>query len=166
MCTRSVRARGFTLIEVLIAIIVLAVATVGILLVYISASRGSADALINKQAMAIAEAMVEEIELTAFSNPITGGFSGAATPANRQNFDDVSDYNLYASTGVFTIDDLPIGSLANYNVSVTVTAAAFAGGAGATDDITATDAKLITVTVTNPTARVSISLDGWRVNYP
>lgn len=167
MCTRSSRcARGFTLIEVLIAIIVLAVATVGILFVYTSASRGTADALNSKQAMAIAEAMVEEIQLTAFSNPSPGGFSGAATPANRQNFDDVSDYNGYASTGVFTIDDFAITSLANYNVSVSVTPAAFAGGAGATDDITAADAKLITVTVTNPTAHVSVSLDGWRVNYP
>ena len=167
MCTRSVRAPGFTLIEVLIAIIVLAVATVGILLVYISASRGSADALINKQAMAIAEAMVEEIQLTAFNNPTPGGFGGAATQANRQNFDDVSDYDGFSTTGVFTINGAtPIATLTNYNVSVTVTPTAFAGGAGATDDITATDAKLITVTVTNPTARVSISLDGWRINYP
>jgi MSHA pilin protein MshD len=166
MCIRSARrAPGFTLIEVLIAIIVLAVATVGVLLVYASASRGTANALINKQAMAIAEAMVEEIELTAFSNP-SGGFSGAATPANRQNFDDVSDYNGYASTGVFTIDNIAITLLANYNVSVTVTASAFAGGASAADDITAADAKLITVTVTNPTAGVSVSFDGWRVNYP
>ena len=57
-------------------------------------------------------------------------------------------------------------SQSELGVSVTVTPTAFAGGAGATDDITATDAKLITVTVTNPTARVSISLDGWRINYP
>ncbi len=165
MCIRKVRVSGFTFVEVLIAIIVLSVATVGVLLIYSSASRGTADALNNKQAMAIAEAMVEEIQLTAFSNP-SGGFSGAATPANRQNFDDVSDYNGYASTGIFTIDNIAITSLANYNVSVSVTAAAFAGGAGATDDITAADAKLITVTVTNPTAHVSVSLDGWRVNYP
>lgn len=152
-------AGGFSLVEVIIAIVVLSTATIGVLLVYTNTARGSADALVNKQALAVAEAMLEEVQLTAFSNP-SGGFSGAATQANRQNFDDVSDYNGFATTGVFTIDGVAaITGLTGYNVSVTVAGTAFSG-------IGAADSKLITVTVTNPAAGVTVNLAGYRINYP
>jgi MSHA pilin protein MshD len=160
MCTpERRRAGGFSLVEAIIAIVILSIATVGVLLVYTSASRGSADALINKQALAVAEAMLEEIQLTAFDNP-SGGFSGAATQANWQNFDDVSDYNGFTTTGVFTIDGVAaIPGLAGYDVAVTVVPTAFSG-------IGAVDTKLITVTVTNPAAGVTVNLAGYRINYP
>lgn len=154
--------RGFTLIEVLVAIVVLSIAMIGILLVYTNTARGTASALINKQALAIAEAMLEEIQLTAFANP-SGGFSGAATQANRQSFDDVSDYNGFATTGTFTIDGVSaITGLESYNVSVTVATSAFPG----TDVIAAADSKLITVTVTNSAAGVTLVLAGYKINYP
>ncbi len=153
------RDAGFSLIEVLVAIVVLSVATVGVLLIFTNTAKGSADALINKQALAVAEAMLEEIQLTSFANP-AGGFSGAATQANRQNFDDVSDYAGFATTGVFAIDGVAaITGLTGYNVSVAVAATAFSG-------IGAADSKLITVTVTNPGAGVTLVLAGYKINYP
>lgn len=151
----SPRLRGFSLMELLVAIVVLSIAVTGVVLVYTNTARGSAEALLNKQALAVAEAMVEEIQLAAYSNP-PGGFSGASTQANRQNFDDVSDYDTFATTGVFTIDGVA-AVLADYNVSVAVALSAFQGIA---------ESKLITVTVTHaPSGRVVV-LEGYKINYP
>src|SRR3954465_14029675 len=99
MCTRNVARRGcgFTLPELLLLIIVLAFALVGIVLVINTATAGSADPLLAKQAMAAAESMMEEVLLQPFNNP-PGGFSGAATQTNRQNFDDARDYDGFNTT--------------------------------------------------------------------
>jgi len=154
------RSGGFSFVELLIAIVVLSIAVVGILTVYSNTARGSAEALISKQSLAIAEAMLDEIQLTAFANP-SGGFSGAATQANRSNFDDVSDYHNFATTGVCAINDPGPGCtvVTGYNVLVTVVATAFNG-------ITTTDSKLITVTVTHAASGRSVSLAGYKINYP
>jgi MSHA pilin protein MshD len=160
-------ARGFSLVEVIVAIVVLSVAAVGVTLVYTSTARGSAEALINKQALAVAEAMLEEIQLAAFSNP-AGGFAGPGAGQNdRQNYDDVSDYHGFATTGYYKIDT-PSGTpdLAGYNVAVTVAATAFTEGPVAGDDIGAADSKLITVTVTHPASGLSVILAGYKINYP
>jgi MSHA pilin protein MshD len=149
------RARGFSLVELLVAIVVLSIAVTGVLLVYINTARGSAEALISKQALAIAEAMQDEIQLAAYSNP-PGGFAGPGTPiTDRDEYDDVSDYNGFSTTGVYTIDGVQV--LAGYNVSVTVAVSAFQGIA---------EAKLITVTVTHPSSGLSVALQGYKINYP
>jgi MSHA pilin protein MshD len=166
MSTRS--ARGFTLMELILLIVVISIALAGILLMYSTSLRGSADPLAWKQALAVAEAMLEEVQLNAFCNP-SGGFSGAATQANRQNFDDVSDYNGYntaseATPGIYTIDGTvgsPIAGLEFYNVSVTVATSALGA-------VPAADSKLITVTVTGPTNlpnSATIVLAGYRTDY-
>ncbi len=155
------RQPGFTLVELIVLIVVLAVSLVGILLVYSTSVRGSADPLSSKQALAAAEAMLEEIQLAAFCDP-AGGFSGPATQANRQNFDDVGDYHLFATAGIHTIDGLtPIAGLERYNVDVSVVAAALSG-------IAAADSRLITVTVNGPTDlpnAATIVLAGYRTDY-
>ncbi len=150
------RLRGFSLIELLVAIVVLSIAVTGVLLVYTNTARGSAEALINKQALAIAEAMLDEIQLAAYSNP-TGGFAGPGTSiTDRDEYDDVSDYNGFSTTGVYTIDGVAT-ALTDYNVLVGVGVSAFQGIA---------ESKLITVTVTHaPSGRVVV-LEGYKINYP
>ena len=148
-------ARGFSLLELIVLIVVLSVGLTGVLLVFQTSVRGSADPLATKQALAAAEALLDEIQLAAFCNP-SGGFGGAATQANRQNFDDVSDYHGLTTTGIFTIDGgAPIAGLEDYTVSVTVVA-------GALSVVPAADAKLITVTVTGPAKAVTA---GYRLDY-
>ena len=66
MCTRH-RQRGVSLIELVMFIMIVSVALAGILLVLNAAEKGSADPLVHKQALAIAEAMLEEIELMPFT---------------------------------------------------------------------------------------------------
>ena len=159
MCTERLRHRvsGFTLPEIILLIVVLAVAFTGIALVYQSTLRGSADPQVRKQSIAIAESLMDEILAQPFNNPSPGGFSGAATQANRPLFDDVRDYNGFATTGIFAIDGTPIAGLGGYNVSVTVANSAL-GAAPAVDSLQ------VTVSVTAPLAGFGFALDGYKLN--
>src|SRR5690348_18467212 len=66
MSTRG-RTRGLSLIEVIVFIVVLGVAFAGMLILYNQVTRSSVDPLVRKQALAIAEALLEEIELMPFT---------------------------------------------------------------------------------------------------
>lgn len=148
------RQAGISLVELILFIVIVSVGIVGILSVMNITTQHSADPMVRKQALAVAESLLEEISLKDFANP-TGGYSGA----DRAQFDDVSDYNGYTSTGIVDISGVAIGSLSGYNISsVSVDAAASLGGIGGGE------VKLITVTVTGP-GNESITLSGYRTNY-
>lgn len=66
MCTRS-RIRGLSLLEVIIFIVVLAVGFAGILVLYNQVTRSSVDPVVRKQALAIAQSLLEEIELMPYT---------------------------------------------------------------------------------------------------
>lgn len=153
------RAAGFTLIELIVFIVVVSVGLAGVLAVFDVVARHSADPLVTKKALAVADAQLEEILLKNFANP-AGGWSGAATVANRPNFDDVGDFNGYASTGAYSLTDTtaPIAGLEAYNVAVTVAApaAAIAG-------VAAADIRQVTVTVSY--GAESYVLTGYRFNH-
>lgn len=156
---RGLARRGFSLVEVVISLVIVGVGLAALLTPIISATRDSADPVVRKQALAVAEALLDEIESMPFANP-AGGFAGAATQANRPLFDNVADYNGFNTVGIFTIDGAAIPALANYNVAaVTVTPTALGA-------IGAANALLITVTVTGPRGNAdAVSLSGFRTNY-
>ncbi len=150
------QARGFSLVEVVVFIMIVSVALVGVLSVMNLTTQRSADPLIRKQAIAVAESMLEEVSLHDFavtSAPV------APIQANRQSFDDIGDYDNFTTSGVFSIDDplTPITGLTGYTVRVTVVGSALSG-------IPAAAASLITVTVTAPDG-VSVVLAGYRTAY-
>jgi MSHA pilin protein MshD len=145
----SRRGAGFTLIELVILIGVVSIAMAAIVTVYVNVVRHSADPYPAKQALAIAEGLLEEVQLNSY-DPLPG------TGAPRSNFDDVDDYNGYATTGYQDINGAAVTALASFNVSIAVATSALNGVA---------TAKLITVTVTGP-GNVSIVLSGYRVKYP
>ncbi len=168
MSIRNSRATGFTLFEIIAFIVIIAVAFTGIATLYVNAVRGSSDPLVQKQAIAIAESMMDEILLLPFANP-SGGYNGplAAPNQDRTQCDDVSDYAGYNTalqtpTGIKTVEGTAIAALTGYNVQVTVAPTAFTA---ATPNVAAADSKLITVTATGPNG-VSFTLDGWKFNYP
>lgn len=66
MCISN-RQRGTSLIELIMFIVIVSVALAGILLVMNVTTRGSADPLIHKQSVAIAESLLEEVELMSFT---------------------------------------------------------------------------------------------------
>jgi MSHA pilin protein MshD len=59
--------RGISLIELIMFIVIVSVALTGILTVMNLVTRSSADPLIHKQALAIAESLLEEVELMPFT---------------------------------------------------------------------------------------------------
>ena len=65
--TQSAHQRGLTLIELLVFIVVVSVAIVGVLAVLNFTVRHSADPLVRKQAIAIAESILSEIEQQPFT---------------------------------------------------------------------------------------------------
>jgi MSHA pilin protein MshD len=152
----SIRSRGFTLVEIIVLIVVVGAALVGVLLVFQNTVRGSADPQVRKQALAIAEAMLDEILLASY-DPLPG--TGA-----RASFDDVDDYAGYTTAGgMKDIQGNAIAGLENYNVSSVTVSVVSLNDTGGT--LTAVNqAKRVTVNISGPQG-FDISLDGYRLKY-
>ncbi len=154
------RDDGFTLIELVVTLVVLAIAATALLSVFTSTVRGSADPVIQQQATTIAEAYVEEILLQAFADPTDPEQGAASTEAgeiSRALFDDVQDYNHLGTTQVRDQNDNPIAALAAYSVTVSVTGAAL-------NTVPAAQSMRIRVTVSHP-AIAPIALVAYRTAY-
>lgn len=154
---RAKRGRGFTLMEVVVLIVVLGIAAAGVLLVFQNTVHRSADPQIYKQALAIAEAMLDEILLNAYDHDGVVG--------TRAQFNDVQDYNGYTTApgGMTDIQGAAIPGLAAYNASVAVATPAALNDEGATLTSVA-ESRRVTVTVTHSSG-ASVTLDGYRLRY-
>lgn len=146
-------ANGFTLIEIIVTIVVLAIASTALLSVFSSTVATSANPVIQQQAISIAEAYLEEISLKSFNDP-----DGIAEANNRVNYDDVRDYNSLPDTVVRDQNNTAIPALSSYDVTVVVTTSAL-------NTISASDSLRIDVSV-NHAAIDPISLTGYRTSYP
>lgn len=148
----SRRVRGMTLIELIVAIVVLGVGLTGVLVAYNQAVMRSADPMVTKQMLAIAEELMEEISLRPFA---AGGVTPPAGCA-RSAHDDVMDYDGYASAGICDIDGVAVPSLASYAVAVAVTAVTLPAP-------TSVAALRIEITVTH--AGQTLTLVGYRTAW-
>ncbi|MDR2032755.1 MAG: type II secretion system GspH family protein [Azoarcus sp.] len=154
------RRAGFTLPELIMAIVIISVGLAGVLAAFRTVVKSSADPLIHKQMLTIAEEMMEEISLKPWVSPTlsSGGGGGATCPA-RAEFDRLDDYDGYECTGIRPIDDTtPISFLSDYRVKVTV-----AKPASAWNGIPAEDVRRVEVEVKNGDR--SMQLVGWRANW-
>ena len=148
---KMIRAQtGATLVELIVSIVVISVGLAGILIVMDRNARNSADPLLQYQAIAIAEAYLEEALLKEFSDP--DGLGGET----RATFDDVNDYN-FTDVGARDQNGQAIGGLEQYTVTIAVTAEAFNG-------IAAADSRRVQVTVTPPFGG-AVVMGGYRTNY-
>lgn len=138
------RARGFSLIELVFFIVVVSIGLAGILRVMDVSVRASADPQVRKQSLALAESILEEALQKAYADP--DGIGGEST---RETFDDVDDYDG-KSNAAFT--DLP-ASLAGHGISIAVTATTLGGF----------PAKRVVVSITH--AGEVLSLAGYRTSY-
>jgi MSHA pilin protein MshD len=178
--------RGVSLVELIIFIVVVGVAVVGVLAAINLGTRTSADPMVQKQALAIAEALLEEVQLQPFTycdpddaNAASAlGSAGCAVAANdeslaigpeggetrtgAQPFDNVSDYNNFDSNdegGIRNVGGTLIPALAGYRARVTVSQQAIG-------TVPASDALLIQVRVDGPSGTdVFVVLHGYRVRY-
>lgn len=150
--------RGISLVELIMFIVIVSAALTGILLVMNQVTGHSADPLVRKQALAIAESMLEEIKLQDLSGTSCTGTLG--TNALRANASSVCDYNGYSTTGGvrdFSTNAVVPG-LGGYNINgVAVTQIASLGGTS----ITAGSGVMITVTVADPTG-ATVNATGYR----
>ncbi len=146
------RQAGTTLIELVISIVIVSIAVSAILMVFSMNVGHSADPMLRHQAVAIAEAYLEEISLKAFDDP--GGGDGEAS---RDLYDDVDDYHGLVNVGARNQFDAALPGLGDYTVSVTVTPSAL-------PSIAAIDNYLINVTVTH-TANINFTLSAYRPNF-
>ncbi|MDI1347680.1 prepilin-type N-terminal cleavage/methylation domain-containing protein [Aquabacterium sp.] len=143
--------RGFTLIESVVAIVVIGVALAGVISVFNQAVVGSVDPVIRKQMLVLAEEFMDEIHLKPYE------VTSNSTPAGcaRDTYNDVQDYNAYATSGkVCDLEGAEIAGLAGYSVAISVTPTTLPGVG---------EAFLIKVTVGK--ASESIHLYGWRTNF-
>ena len=144
--------RGFTLIELIVAMVVISVALVGIMSVINYTTLHSADPVLRQQAIAIADAYMEEINLKNFSDPDADG------EGSRVLYDDVDDYHGLSDSGARDQNDNAIPGLANYSVAVSVQSQNY-GPSGAE-----VSGLKVDVTVTDPVGE-SFVLTGYRASY-
>ncbi|MDQ9170226.1 prepilin-type N-terminal cleavage/methylation domain-containing protein [Oxalobacteraceae bacterium R-40] len=170
---------GVTLIELVMFIVIVSVGIVGILAVMDKTTRHSTDPMVRKQAIAVAEALLEEIQQQAFTfcDPDDANAATAANAAgcattpqglaptagesrgnNTAPFDNVGDYNGFSMTGISDIGGNAITELSAYNANVTVSDGGLAG-------VAANDSLRIDVRVFNPGQGVDITLTGYRLRY-
>lgn len=150
------KQRGVSLIELIMFIVIISIAISGILLVMNKVTGHSADTLVRKQALAIAESLLEEVELQDFISQ--SGTPATVTLLNRTtDYHIVKNYDTFAMTGITSINGATVAGLANYSASVAVSDSALGG-------IAAGSAVLITVTVSNPQGP-DVTLSGYRTAY-
>ncbi len=138
------RQRGVTLIELIVAMVIIGVAVGGMMAAFTATSKGSVDPVVSKQMVAVAESMMEEILLKPYS-----GTNGAT----RADFTNVMNYNGYATSGVVDASGNAITELAGYNLAVAVTAVSLT-------NVPTPDAYRIQVTVSHGADK--FELQGWR----
>lgn len=163
--SRRCRQRGVTLIELIMFIVIVSAAVVGVLSVLNITARHSADPMINKQMLAIAESLMDEIQLKDFDATVSGRsgtacYADAFDQAHRASFDCVANYHGFpwGASGIHDAGGNAIPSLSTFTASVTVAAAT-----ADISDAPAAAIRVITVTVTR--GADSLTLTGYRFNY-
>ena len=160
MLNRHRRSAGVTLVELIVALVIIGVALAGMVAVYTATTRSSTDPVIVQQMEAIADNMMEEILMKPFAPPPGSTVTAAS---GRINYDNVSDYDGYGQglQGIRDVEGNPIPGLERYNVAVSVKPAALT-------NVPSGDALRIVVTVTvsgtDPSLPKPIVLTGWRTN--
>jgi len=187
MSAEQLRARlqtsGFTLVELVVFIVVVSVGVVGLVSVSGHFVRDSADPMLRKQMVAIAESLLNEVTQQPFTycDPDDANFFSATrvadctggAAASQENigpmpaaetrygaagtqFDNVADYGGFSKAN---IDDVAGGNaMAGYTAGVAV------ANAGATFGLSPTAVLQVTVTVQR-NGQPDFSLAGYRFRY-
>lgn len=178
------RQRGITLVELVLFMIVIGVGVAGLVSVTGPMIRSSADPMLRKQMLAIAESLLNEVlqqpftycdpddsraataknktDCSASANAQDKGGSALTSPTgetagNRASFDNVADYGNYSQVNIG--DAVGNNAMVGYTASVAVTRAGAVFGLA--DNAAA---LMVTVTVTRA-GQDNIQLTGYRFRY-
>jgi len=141
---------GVTLVELLVSIVIVAIAAGTILGLLAQTTAASADPMLRHQASAVAEAYLEEILLRPFD--------GADGEGNRADYDDLDDYDGLVDPGARDQFGNPIPALSGYTVSVSVVPSAALPG------VPGGDAYRVDVNVSRG-GDIDLLLSGYRTRY-
>lgn len=183
------RQHGLSLIELLVFIVIVGIAVTGMLSVYSSVTRTSVNPMLQKQALAVAESLLDEVLSKPYTycdpddaqadtaTSATIGPTGCATTTEAGGgaeagedrystttpFDNVNDYNGFvmdsSTAGIRDLANATIPGLGAYSASIVVQ-----NSAGAFNGVPANETLIVTVTVTGPDNR-PITLSGYRTRY-
>lgn len=183
---------GVTLVELVVFIAIVSVALAGVLGVLNYVNSHGADPMVRKQAMAIADSLMQEVQQMPFTycdledENVTTATSTAAcasasqdtsitgpTPASESRYSATNPFDNVADYGGFTMPDANCAGICRLGDNTPTTglngytatvALARVGGVGAFAAIPANDVLQITVTVNGP-ANTRVVLVGNRVRY-
>ncbi len=165
---------GFSLVELIVALVVLGIGVTAFLNLIITTTRHSADPMVQQQAHAIAQAYMEEILAQPFCDPDFSTTCRTACTSTtacatcnlaegaRNNYDSVCDFNgLNDNTGARDYTGVLVGGLNAYNVGVTVddSAVTLSGLSSATGQVVQ-----VTVTITHDTQTINSVVTAYKVN--
>jgi MSHA pilin protein MshD len=136
-----------SLIELVVAIVVVSICMTGAFALVDSTVRRSVDPMLERQSTSIAEAYLEEILQRAFLDPDDGDVCPAPEAA-RESFDNVCDYDGLSELGARDQSGAPVAGLEGYRVGVAIDRAAVLGGLVGEKRVLRID-----VTVTDPLGR-------------
>lgn len=149
------RSAGVTLIELIVALVIVGVAIAGAVAAFSRADIGSANPAVAQQMAAVADSMMEEVLLKPFNRP--AGNAGPPASNQRRDFVVLDDYNNYAANGIVDVEGNAIPGLASYSVRIDVVPVP-----GGLNGIPQNDTRRITVTVRNAAMAEPFALTGWR----
>ena len=154
---------GTTLVELVVSLVVVGIAVAGTLVAMSTALDQGVAALPRQQALAVAQAYLEEIALADYNDP-----DGSEAGEDRASYDDLDDYHGLANNGCLATTSAcpslgdcpcdqagdPVAGLRGYAVAVAVTDLTLSGRA----------AREIAVTVTPPVG-APVGLTTYRTDY-
>jgi MSHA pilin protein MshD len=153
MLNKIRRSAGVTLVELIVALVIMGVALAGMVAVYTATTRSSVDPVIVQQMQAIADNMMEEILMKPYAK-------GPGTGA-RSSFDDVLDYDGYDSKtqGIPDVEGNVVPGLERYQVVVSVKNNLPLANVPAADTL-----KIDVTVILIADPNMKIVLTGWRTN--
>lgn len=146
-----------SLIELVVAIVVVAICMTGAFALVDTTTRRSADPMLERQATSVAEAYLEEILQQAYLDPDDGTVCPAAE-AQRGLFDNVCDYRDLTEVGARDQTGALVPGLENYRVAVAIDSKATLGALAGSIVVLRID-----VTVSDPLGR-PVRLSAYRTN--
>jgi MSHA pilin protein MshD len=190
----SPRQRGVTLIELIVFIVIVSVAVVGVLQALRVSSANSADPLRRKQALMIAESLLEEVQLAKFTycDPTSdnagetddtasctvperfgqgGGAGSALEPVGPRPYDNVNDYVAAANVPEAAFDvggvlsDASGASMGLPGYTVRLTIVPESLGGIASGNTAADVGDVLRISVAVSYDDQTLVLDGYRTRY-
>jgi MSHA pilin protein MshD len=143
--------RGVSLIELVVSIAVMGVLVSGLWSSWAMLNSHNADPLVQRQALAVAESLMQEISLQPVATVSgTGG-------TNRSAFTSIADYDGLTLNGITDAQGVSLPGLAGYVARVSV-------GPQSLDGVPSSAGWWIEVRVTSPAGSDTV-LSGWRAAH-